>query len=257
MRTFQPPIGPRLAKALHCLYGLGCLLFAPTIARAGILGFTPYSVDFTLAGEAKKATWSDATLVGVQTDGLGWGHGGNEGSRDFWLQTSEPIGIGTSWRPASAVHIKATIDQSALPGMLYARYSADGRHWSSWQLIPAAVAKPGQTAFAGEMRVPYRDQAAYNELRMEYNRRQDVAWSSDEEALAKELVARDPNFFAKEKPFIGYVQFLYESQLHSGQRIKKVSFELSWAVGGIHTPPKDQSAYKDRDGVWRLKVDAP
>jgi hypothetical protein len=108
--------------------------------------------------------------------------------------------------------------------------------------------------FRGTLRVPYREQARYTELRLEYSRRDDVPWSSDEEALVKEILKREPAFFEKSTPFIGYVQFLYETQLRGGQRMQGLKVEVNWFVGGPHHAPKDESAYKVRNVPWRFKA---
>jgi hypothetical protein len=59
--------------------------------------------------------------------------------------------------------------------MLYARYSADGKHWTTWQHLEAAdaAAANGPTkVFQGTLRVPYRERAPYDKLRLEYARRE-------------------------------------------------------------------------------------
>jgi hypothetical protein len=78
--------------------------------------------------------------------GLGWGTAEEEGTRDFWIETIEPIPLGLSWRPTTSATVKATIRQPGRSGLLYARYSADGAHWSSWQLMEEAKPRNGQVA---------------------------------------------------------------------------------------------------------------
>jgi hypothetical protein len=234
------------------------LLLSSTGAVLGeILSNTSYTLDLTNAKEAaKRAKWSEPERVIVTAQGLGWGQGGEQGSRDFWLET-EPIAIGLSWRPTSIAVVKATIDKPGTSGLLYARYSADGKHWTTWQHLEEATpaAPDGATqVFSGTLRVPYRERAPYTELRLEYARRDDVPWSSDEEALVKDILKREPKFFEKSTPLIGYVQFLYEAQLHDNQRIKELKLEISWQVGGKHIPPKNEKDWEGRDGAWRFKA---
>jgi hypothetical protein len=230
----------------------------PAATPASILGCTSYTVDLTQAKPAaQKARWGDPAHIQVNGKGLGWGKSTDQGSRDFWLQTTEPIGVGVSWRPTMAVFIRAAIDGPGTSGLLYVRFSPDAKHWSTWQLVPeAAPAKVGDPSqrFQGSVRVPYRESATYQRLRMKYARREEVAWASDEEALVKDILRRDPKFFETNMPFIGYVQFLYEAQLHGGQRVKGLKFEMTWAVSGLHQPPKDKKADKNRDGPWRFKA---
>ena len=104
------------------------------------------------------------------------------------------------------------------------------------------------------LRVPYREAARYQTLRLDYSRREDVPWSSDEEALVKDILKREPKFFERSTPFIGYVQFLYEAQLHGGQRLKGLQAEVSWSVSGKHHPPKEESSRNGRDVPWRFKA---
>ena len=181
-------------------FGFAALLALswPGVALGEVVSHTTFMLDLTHAKEAlKKATWSDPDRITVTPEGLGWGNRDDQGSRDFWLQT-EPIGIGLSWRPTSITSIKATVDHPGTSGMLYARYSADGKHWTTWQHLESADSagtKGSIEMFQGTLRVPYRETARYHDLRLEYSRRDDVPWRSDEEALVKELVKRDPKFF--------------------------------------------------------------
>jgi hypothetical protein len=228
----------------------------PGSAVAEIDSSSTFRLDLTNANEAaKKAKWSDPDRITVRPEGLGWGQGNEQGSRDVWLQT-EPMGIGLSWRPTSMASIKASVERPGTSGMLYARYSADGKHWTTWQHLEAdAAAANGPTrVFRGTLRVPYRERAPYDKLRLEYARREDVSWSSDEEALVKEILKGEPKFFETCAPFIGYVQFLYETQLSAGQRMKSLHVDVNWWVGGKHQPPKDESARKGRDAAWRFKA---
>ena len=227
-------------------------------AFAVIESSTTYKLNLTDVKEApKKAKWSDPDRIEVTGQGLGWGSRDDEGSRDFWVQTA-PIGIGLSWRPTSGASIKATVMHTGTAGLLYARYSVDARRWTAWQLLESAG--KGRTTsfptevFQGTLRVPHRESARYHELRLEYSRRDDVPWRSDEEALVKEIFKREPAFFEKTTPFIGYVQFLYEAQLHGGDRVKGIQADFGWIVGGKHHAPKDEKSWEGRDLPWRFEA---
>ena len=181
------------------LYSLGAIaLITPSFAFGEIEASTPYTLDLTHAKEApKKAKWSQPDHFNITPDGLGWGTAADKGSRDFWLET-EPVGIGLSWRPTSIATIRATVDQPGRSGMLYARYSADCKHWTTWQLIDElGQAKEGAKTqeFHGTLRVPYREREEYDKLRMDYARRDDVPWRSDEEALAVEILKARAEIF--------------------------------------------------------------
>ncbi len=247
-----------LKNAVKPLIAATLLLGAPGLVFATIESATHFSIDLTQAKEAAgKAKWSEPDRIAVTSDGLGWGAGEEEGSRDFWLQTTAPMAIGLSWRPTIYASLRATVHHPGTVGQLYARYGADGKHWTTWQLLDEVTPAKKDTAdheFSGVLRVPYREMARYQELRMKYAGRQDVPWSSDEEALVEELVGREPKFFDESAPFIGYIQFLYEAQLHSGQRITGLEANADWSLGGKHQAPKDENAYKGRDVPWRFKA---
>jgi hypothetical protein len=161
-------------------------LFPSAAALAEIDSSTGYTLDLTKPKEAaEKAEWSAPDNIKATSEGLGWGRRDDKGSLDVWLQT-EPIGIGYSWRPTSIALIKATVEGDGADGLLYARYSADSKRWTTWQQLDAAEKQAG--VFHGTLRVPYRESARYHHLRMEYARRDDVPWVSDEEALVKDIL---------------------------------------------------------------------
>jgi hypothetical protein len=241
--------------------GLVLVLAGP--APAVIDSITHAAVDFTKPADAKaKATWSEADRATVTPQGLGWDGPADQGSRDVWIETTEPIGLGVSWRPTMATHLRVTITGPGANGQLYARYSADANHWTTWQPLAdepmppgvAGMAKEPTQSFKGLLRVPYRERAKYGELLSAYSRRQDVPWASDEEAAVKDLLKTDPKFFERQTPFIGYVQLIYEAQLPAGQRIKGLDVQAHWGVGGVHAIPKDPAVQKDRDGPWRFRA---
>ena len=248
-------------RALHlhwsALIAVACIVSVQQ-AQGGILGMSSAEVNLTNADEAQKqCAWSDPARIQVGEKGLGWGTSADEGSRDFWLQTTEPLALGESWRPPISANVRVTIDHVGTAGILYVRHSPDAKHWSEWQMVPSAAPLKDAKGkfFQGEIRVPYREQGPYRELLQAYSRREDVPWASDEEAFVKELVAMDADYFQRQKPFIGYVQFLYETQLHGGERIKGIKAEVSWAIGGVHAVPKNPDIYKARSGPWRFKAE--
>jgi hypothetical protein len=86
--------------------------------------------------------------------------------------------------------------------------------------------------------------------------KQDVPWKSDEEAAVRWILGKQPDFFAKHLPFIGYVQLRYELGFWGGQRIGSLKADISWGVGGMHSAPRDAGA--DRPGemsAWRFKAE--
>jgi hypothetical protein len=81
-----------------------------------------------------------------------------------------------------------------------------------------------------------------------------VPWKSDEEAAVKWILQRDPKFFEKSLPFIGYLQFRLENPPAGAERVE---IELRYGGGGIFTLPRDQGTdpMKNRNGPWRFKAD--
>ena len=82
-----------------------------------------------------------------------------------------------------------------------------------------------------------------------------LPWKSDEEALVKWILKKDPEFFSHSIPFIGYLQFLYETSLSKGLRITKFYAIANFGVGGLGSLPKDENDnnYKGRDDFpWRF-----
>lgn len=246
-------------------------------AGASIVGFTSVEIDLTDAGDAKeKATWGPESF-NVTNQGLGW-EGEHRSSRDFQL-TTQPIGIGTSWRPTTSAGVRVTLSpetrgyklangQQAYEnvGQVFVRYSPDRKHWSSWQAVgfsaeahqesqENAAVKAGYTPFlrsySTSIAVPRTARERYSDHLSEYMQ-SDVVWNCDEEALCRQLVADDPDYFQTEQPFVGYVQVMYEGSLSGGMRLEKMKVDISWVVGGLHSIPKDPKVAEDRDGVWQF-----
>jgi len=238
---------------------------------ASILDFKSLAIDFTNATDAAaKATWSEPDKLTVSINGLGW-DGEAASSRDGWIQTI-PLALGLSWRPPYTVSVRVTIQpkpsqfvlnsgQKSTPyaGDVYVRYSPDLHHWSTWQVLQAAEPQsdaekqnPGRH-FRGSVRVPHSERDEYGRLISEYARL-DVPWRSDEDAAVRWILEREPDFFAKQLPFIGYVQFRYEGGFHGGQRITLFKADVSYGMSGMHSAPKDKDAYKDRDSQpWSFR----
>jgi hypothetical protein len=238
--------------------------------NASISGVEELKINFTDANDAKvKATWSEPDKINITEKGLGW-DGQANASRDSWVQTI-PLAIGLSWRPAQSanitVELKPEIKSIKLPngqtytpyiGSMFVRYSPDGKNWSTWQAMEypkpqgKAITQRKYTAFVN---VPQRKRKDYISY-MEKYQKMDVPWVSDEEALVKWIIEQEPQFFNKSMPFVGYVQFLYETSLPANQRITELHARAHFGLSGLHQPPKDKHAYKDRENIpWRFKAE--
>jgi len=242
-------------------------------AGASILDFKSLAIDFTNATDAKaKATWSEPEKLTISTNGLGW-DGEAASSRDGWIE-SVPLALGLSWRPPYAVSVRVSVHpkptevvlnsgQKSTPyaGDVYVRYSPDLQHWSTWQVLQpgepqsnAEKQNPGRH-FIGTVRVQYSERDQYGKLMSEYARL-DVQWKSDEDAAVRWILDKEPDFFAKQLPFIGYVQFRYEAGFYGGQRVTSFKADVSYGMSGMHSAPKDKDAYKDRDSrPWSFRAE--
>ena len=264
-----------------------CLVVAINIldAAAEIPGTNQLSLDFTKPNSIPPGVkWMDR--LNVTEKGLGWDGDANS-MVDGWI-ISQELAIGLSWRPATGaslrlvvqtpVHSERLSDHEVVattnPGTAFVRYSSDGSNWSDWQDMsrresddfppfidrraastqPATQPDPFPRIFSGEIEVPRIEYADYDALHWQYLRL-DVPWQSDEEATARWIVAKDPTFFQTHRPFVGYVQFVFEAEFVGGQRITHLDAEAHWGLGGRFQPPKDGSSFDARDAIpWRFRV---
>src|SRR5438552_3146972 len=116
-------------------------------SEAAIMSRNSLEIDFTKPDEAQaKCICSPPDKLTITNEGLGWA-GSPAGSRDGSVQT-QPIGVGLSWRPITAMTCRVEIQPASSPttlpnghsfmpdpGMVYVRYSPDQKHWSSWQAL--------------------------------------------------------------------------------------------------------------------------
>ena len=90
-----------------------------------------------------------------------------------------------------------------------------------------------------ELSVPNIDMKEYQKYYNEFQKL-DVPWVDNQDALARWIIKKDPNFFAKHIPFIGWIEILYEdSSITESPRLKKVNITLAAGISGMATPPKD------------------
>ena len=237
-------------------------LFIST-ALASILDFKELDIDFTDSTDATaKAAWSDPEILTITPGGLGW-DGEPASLRDGWIKTV-PMALGLSWRTPSAIYVRVTIlpeieditlnnGQISTPyaGDVYVRYSPDTMHWSTWQVLqPGELQSSTETLnpgrhFSGTLRVPYIEMVEYRQLLSKYAEL-DVQWKSDEDAAVRWILANDPDFFERQIPFIGYIEFLFEGSFHGGQRITSFRAEVTYGMSGLHYAPENDD-YGDRD----------
>ena len=253
----------------RCLGLLICSVLGAASPAAGtIMGYSPLKIDFKKPKEASgQFTWSDPQHLGMTAEGFGWQDEKNA-SRDGWIET-QPFGIGTSWRPTrqANIRIKLETDYPAIVKTgesskafyvpsIYVRHSPDRQHWSDWQPLDISEdpRNAGKVLFTGSVGVARRSSQDYDDRLQAWSKRDDVAWSSDEDEFCTWLLTQDPKYFDHHRPFVGYVQFLVEGSFRGSQRLQSLDAEISWAVGGVHSICKDPASEKKHEGngSWRF-----
>lgn len=248
-----------------------CLLTA--VASATISSVHRQVIDFTQPEQAAKlATWSNPEHFGCTKDGFGW-DGDERISREGWIET-EPLAIGTGWRPAQGAGVRIKLQtnypvivvngpnsKSFYAPSVYVRYSADRVHWSDWQPVNSSEdpRAPGTVIHATHVGVARRARRVYDAKLWEWSRRDDVDWGSDEHGFCDWLVKQDPDYFAKERPFVGYVQFLLEKSFNGRQRLTRFEADVNWSIGGIEQAAKVDAVQPrpERSRSWNFRgVDA-
>ena len=68
-------------------------------------------------------------------------------------------------------------------------------------------------------------------------------------ATGEWIVKKDPKFFERESPFIGYVEFLLETSVHGGQRVGKVDIRLGYGRSGVIAAPPGA----DESDHWKFR----
>lgn len=257
--------GHSTSSCRHLLLLLLPLAITPWCA-ASIASANVIEVDFrNPADAASKASWSDN--LDIKPDGLGW-DGKSSATHEGWIQT-KPLATGLSWRPAVWTGVRVTISPEPQPiqlangksyipfaGQVYVRYSPDLLHWSDWQALTQSPPPEGWT-FKGALNVPTRERKEYLKRLDEYQKL-DVPWTSDEDAAVRWVVSREPDFFARWLPFVGYVEFLFEGPFYGGKRISSLHGIISYGLSGMSSIPRDPNDPSSRDmGVWSFDATKP
>lgn len=248
------------------LAGLICIL-STAAAAAGMFGSDQQVIDFTQPEQAAKlATWSDPKHLGCTKAGFGW-DGEKRQVRDASIET-EPLPIGTRWNPTRNAGIRITV-QTNYPQVIhpapkattysspsiYVRFSADRVHWSDWQ--PTELSEhpriPGTTLYTARVGVTRRGSESYDSKRRAWFQRDDIKSANDEDEFCRWLVKQEPNYFAKERPFVGYVQFLLEASFAGSQRLTRFDADVQWNVVAGHQPSKDAAPNKAKDTGWNFR----
>ena len=247
--------------ALMLLWGVAISWPAAT-ALGQYSGHNQLVLDFTQPEPVKTmAHWSHPDKFDLSRNGFGW-DGDPSKEYDFWIETTQSFAVGWSFRTVDSVRIKAELEFVAGGGWLrrssvvYARWSPDLKHWSTWQYLGGFDAQDktaSRLIWQDWLRIPLREQERYRRLLMDYSALE-VPWGSDEEAAVLWILKQDPRFFDEHLPFIGYVQFLLEGLISGGERLHRLRFDLDFSASGLTAKPRDERAARDRDKIpWRFR----
>jgi hypothetical protein len=224
-------------------------------AQASILYAGEEKINFSPNKVQKSVSWSEGfsqTEMGLETKPLP-----ENQSQDVWLQT-HAFPIGLSWRPPSSANFMVSFDGSLEEAgqgypSIFIRYSSDKANWSTWYAFEKTEkkTKDGLVIYQSKIWLPMSASERYRGLMREWWRT-DPIWSSDEHEFCEWLIKREPDFFAKQIPFIGYVQVRMENiSVQKSLTLKSMTIGYAWGVGGLQSIPKDKSRVrKNSDEKW-------
>jgi len=249
-----------VAAAFCCVL----LLAGPAIAGAQIIMGEEIKFDFTKPETLKeRLDYSDHDKLALSEKGLGWEAKEGQILSSAWFQTTAPIPLGYAWTPTAGVTIHAHLDvdfpyigANSL-GVLYVRYSPDTKNWSAWQALEGDR-RPDKSRlthdYSGAVIIPQRDRTPYYALLQEFYKLHPES-AGDEEDAVRWIVKNDPHYFEKTLPFVGYIQFLFESPLHGGEHLKSMHNLVIWTLPGIHTRSKREREYDaKKPSPWQYRA---
>ena len=249
------------------------LIASANAAMGVVIDSRTIEIDLTDTNAASQCEWVPADRFAITKKGLGW-DGVSDGQHTEGGEIlTHPVGVGYWHRPTTSVDVRAELSPGpqkltdndghsyyADPGHMYARHSPDRQHWSSWQAL--TLLSRTNRVYEGELATPYRERySLFERLRLEYAQRDDAPWPDDDEAAVRWIVSWNPDFFATNLPFIGYVQLLFEGPFPPGRRFKTFKAVLSYSVGGLGFDPTDDDHIKLSEEElmmpWRFPSTAP
>lgn len=206
----------------------------------------------------KEVTWSKGFFLkatGLETEMISANSG-----QDIWIQT-HAFPIAMSWRPPESASFRIYFDGSIkeidpnLPSAprIFIRYSCDKVNWSTWYQTNTndKATETESKIYKANISLPQAASEKYENLKREWWKTNPV-WSSDEHEYCEWLIKKEPDFFAQEFPFIGYVQVRLEKiSINTSQTIKSLTVEFNSMVSGLSSPPKDKTkARKNSEDKW-------
>jgi hypothetical protein len=217
------------------------------------------TISFRDHATRTRARWGFPDRISPRADGLGWDAEART-SLDGWVEVTDPIPVGLAWYGARTVRLTVKLPWTvqappAVLGSLYVRFGVDAVHWSDWQMLDRDVnAQTSETpeTYRGSVGVPQRSSEAYQAKRVEMAKSSDLPVWGDEDRACAAIVKADPEYFARERPFVGWIELLWEGSIPGGARLPSIDVEWLTVVPGPIWPPKPSD-----EGPWRFRVGAP
>ncbi|MBI3878858.1 MAG: hypothetical protein HY301_02185 [Verrucomicrobia bacterium] len=220
-------------------------------------------VDLTKPQEATNhASWGADCCLTNTARGLGVGDNAGT-SANGWIHT-KPLAVAIHNEPAQHLNLRVTIEyapsepsstqrKAPFPTYVFARYSPDLKHWSTWHFIESLEKTVtfytkfiglDEILFQGRLVVPRSERVEFEKEYFKFTSRRKT---SDQEEFVNDLIKREPKFFERSLPFIGYVEVLFEGSVKAGVPIKKLKVEASCTLSGMNFLGNDRSP-------WRFKA---
>jgi hypothetical protein len=258
--------------------------------RATILTVAYEHLDFTSKEAVQtKATWGGPVEypLDFKADGLGNSSMSERSMIAVWVETA-PIAVGTWKQPWNHADLSVKVnrfegdDGHSCVSRVFVRHSPDRKHWTTWHALafrPLAELRAEMERFktreaelAGtrsswseadpiewhsfaifrcSLEIPRSTRARYEQLLAAFAKTNPPRPKFQEDAV-RWILAREPDYFQKEIPFIGYLQFLIEANVgRSPRRLKTVVIDgLSLADGlAGHLTDTNRADY---EGPWRF-----
>ena len=226
-----------MKRHMRLLIALAMLGLAASVALGIIMANESAEIVFEKGKVPEGVTWERNLAL---TD-AGLAVPAPEGNVDYelWVQT-QMIPPGYAWRPPGGVQITLAVFGSGwqnTPIEAYVRYGCDAVHWSTWYRMPEGgrPAKEALKTYEYDLALPRVAVEPYQEIMLDWMQNAEPNWSSDEDEFCRWLAKKDPDFFAREIPVIGYLQFRLEyGGVNPNVKIKSMSIEMGWGTGGIN-----------------------
>lgn len=240
------------------LFATSCVAHATILdlGGGGHVSF-PYDQDSKLS-----ATWgAEGSPLDISEKGLGCSKCTGNSFVFAWVMTS-PIPLGSHGQPWDNADISVSVprtkpDDSFALGNAFIRYSPDQKHWTTWQVLE----RQSEKSEAGPLLYPYKitlaiprsTQENYDKLCAEFTAT-DPSRPFQHADAVRWILQKNPEYFSREIPFIGYVQVLVETGLSDQQRIKGIHVSASSLIDQMIKRLKPQERGQ-LQGKWSFVAD--